>query len=104
MEDGNDNYFYNELNVLHDGTNVQLLQYGDVDTTGGPSSGFGTYTANISGSNIEIDIHPTVGTSTNILSVEVHGTNTGVDTTGMIVTNLSSYHTGISSSATPSVK
>ena len=104
MEDGNDNYFYNELNVLHDGTNVQLLQYGDVDTTGGPSSGFGTYTANISGSNIEIDIHPTVGTavSTNILSVEVHGTNTGVDTTGMIVTNLSSYHTGISSSATPS--
>ena len=104
MEDGNDNYFYNELNVLHDGTNVQLLQYGDVDTTGGPSSGFGTYTANISGSNIEIDIHPIVGTavSTNILSVEVHGTNTGVDTTGMIVTNLSSYHTGISSSATPS--
>ena len=103
MEDGNDNYFYNELNVLHDGTNVQLLQYGDIDTTTDPSSGFGTYTANISGSNIEIDIHPTVGTAVtaNILSVEVHGTNTGVDTTGMIVTNLSSYHTSISSSGTP---
>ena len=28
LEDAEDNYFYTELNVLHDGTNVQLLQYG----------------------------------------------------------------------------
>ena len=103
LEDGNDNYFYNELNVLHNGTNVQLLQYGDVDTTEGPSLGFGTYTADISGSDIIIKIHPTVGTAVtaNILSIETHGTNTGVDTTGMIVTNLSSYHKSISSSGSP---
>ena len=32
----------------------------------------------------------------NILSIETHGTNTGVDTTGMIVTNLSSYYKSVS--------
>lgn len=76
MEDAKDNYFYTELNVLHDGTNVQLLQYGDVDSTEGISSGFGAYTANINGSNIDVKIVPTVGTAVtaNIISVETNAT------------------------------
>ena len=54
--------------------------------------------SDISGSDIIIKIHPTVGTAVtaNILSIETHGTNTGVDTTGMIVTNLSSYYKSVS--------
>ena len=103
LEDAEDNYFYTELNVLHDGTNVQLLQYGDVDSTEGISSGFGTYTANINGSDIDVKIVPTVGTAVtaNIISLETDATATGVNTTSMSVTNLSSYYKSISASGSP---
>lgn len=103
LEDAEDNYFYTELNVLHDGTNVQLLQYGDVDSTEGISSGFGTYTANISGGFIDVNIVPTVGTAVtaNIISIETNITAVGVNTTEMSVTNLSSYYKSISASGSP---
>ena len=56
-----------ELNIVHDGTNVELLEYGRL-TTGGfaesSESGLGTYHPYIDGSNLKVDFIPTVGIAT----------------------------------------
>lgn len=103
LEKGDNEYFYTELNLLHDGTDVELLQYGSIDSTPGISEGFGTYDAEISGGNVNVKITPTVGTAltANILSIETDATATGVGTTSLVTTNLSSYYKQISASATP---
>ena len=73
-----------ELNIVHDGTNVSILEYGKLTTSlGGLSAtGFGTYTAYLDGSNIKLDFNPSG-----------IGTNAVVNT---IVVGLSSITSGIS--------
>ena len=40
---------FNELNIIHDGTTVELLEYGDISTNIGSNVlGFGTYSAEMS--------------------------------------------------------
>ena len=106
LEDGENNYYGSELNLLHDGTNVKTLQFGDIDSVSGITSytGFGTYSAYIDGSDIKVDIIPTVGTAitANVSVVSIADQNaTGVSTTNMVVTNLSSYSKSIASSGSP---
>jgi hypothetical protein len=104
MEDASDNYFYNELNILNHNDGIEVLQYGNIDSTQGISTtGFGTYHAYIDGSNIKVDIIPTVGTAitANTSVVAISTNSSGVTTTSMIVTNLSSYFKSIASSASP---
>jgi hypothetical protein len=96
-------YFYTELNILHNDTDVELLQYGNLDSTSGITDGFGSFTANISGGNVNVNIIPNVGTalSANILSIETDATATGFSTTNLVVTDLSSYYKSIPSSSNP---
>ena len=59
-----------ELNVVHDGTEVELLDYAEMTTTLNNANipGFGTYSAYIDGSNFKVDFHPdSVGIGTTVL-------------------------------------
>ena len=51
-----------ELNIVHDGTNVELLEYGRLTTGGFAESseltGLGTYHPYIDGSNLKVDFVP----------------------------------------------
>ena len=105
-----DSYFeYDELTVIHDGTNVELLEYGQLTTdtllpTG--SSGLGTYSAYLSGSNLNIDFTPNVGLgvtyNVNTLRISISNTSsTGVSTSTLNTTILDSRITSIASSTSP---
>jgi hypothetical protein len=105
LEDENNNLFANELSILHDGTDVETLRYGDIDNKTGLAglAGFGTYNAKIDGSDIVVEIIPTVGTAltatTSVIAIADNGT--GISTTNLLVTDLSSYYTQIASSGSP---
>ena len=106
FQDTDYKYFFNELNLLHNGTKVESLHYGDIDNNQGLAglSGFGTYHTVIDGSNIIVQFIPSVGTAltANCSIVEIASGGTGVGTESLMVSNLSSYDTTISASGTPS--
>ena len=62
-EDTNSKRYSNELNILHDGTDVLELQYGDLtnDEELSGINGFGTYISEIDGGNVVIKFVPSVG-------------------------------------------
>jgi hypothetical protein len=104
LEDGDNNYFYTELSILHDDSGkVELLQYGDINTAPGVTSGFGTFGANTVGSNIEVKITPVVGTAitANVLAIEVHNQNNAVGSQSYEVGNLESYYLSIFQHSNP---
>jgi hypothetical protein len=105
----NSYYEYDELTVIHDGSNVDLLEYGQISTDvlvslGSP--GIGTYNAYLSGSNINIDFTPNVGLGvtyyTNILQVSIANTSSsGVSTSNLNTGSVESRITSIGSSTSP---
>jgi len=105
LEDTQNNYFVSEFSILHDGTNVEMLQYGDITNNSGMTGqdAFGTYKAEISGSNLVFSIVPTVGTAVtaNVSAILTNAGTSGVGTVSMITSNLSSYYKSISSSGSP---
>lgn len=106
LQDTDYRYFFNELNLLHDGSRVESLHYGDIDNNQGLAgiSGFGTYHTYINGSNIIVEFIPNVSTAltANCSIVEIAGGGaSGVGTESLIVSNLSSYDTTIASSGSP---
>ena len=105
LQDIHNNYFMSEFSLLHDGTNVEMLQYGDITNNSGMTGpdAFGTYKAEISGSNLVFSIVPTVGTAVtaNVSAVLTNAGTSGVGTVSMEVTNLSSYYKSIASSGSP---
>ena len=63
--DNNTFYEYNEISVIHDGTDVVFLEYGSFNNNiTSSSSGFGTYGAYLSGSTLNISFTPNVGFNT----------------------------------------
>jgi hypothetical protein len=102
-------YQYDELTVIHDGTNVNVLQYGQLSTdTLNPfsSSGLGTYNAYLSGSNLNIDFTPNSSLSVqhNVSTIQVSISNTssvGVGTSTTNNSSLSSNYVSIASSTSP---
>jgi hypothetical protein len=103
-------YFeYDELTVIHDGFNVELLEYGQLSTdnlTSIGSAGLGTYSAYISGSNVNIDFTPNVGLgvtyNVNTIRISIANTSsTGVSTSILNTTILDSRITSIASSTSP---
>lgn len=107
---GNGEFEFDELNLIHDGTEVELLEYGQL-TTGNilsplSSSGFGTYYPYISGSNVKVDFisNAGIGTTTyiNTISVAIAGTSvTGIGTLDMKHALLEARTVAISSSSSP---
>jgi len=96
-----------ELNIVHDGSNVSILEYGKLTTSSGSYSatGFGTYTAYLSGSNIKLDFNPSAGIGTNAvvntIVVGLSSVSSGNSTLDMKHARLQSRTTNITSSGSP---
>jgi hypothetical protein len=101
-------YEFDELTMIHDGINVELLEYGQLtnhslDTFSG--IGLGTYYPYISGSQVNIDFIPNVGIAATVNTIQIlFGSDAvvGVGTYEMKHARLEGRSTNISASATPS--
>ena len=104
-------YEVDELTVVHDGTNVELMEYGQLTTemsSEDGSPGLGTYSASLSGSYVNLNFTPNVSTAStyviNTLRVSIASTNSesvGVGTTVLNTSLLDSTLTSIGSSSSP---
>jgi hypothetical protein len=101
-------YEFDEISVVHDGSNVQLLEYGQLSNELSASAfagvGFGTYYPYISGSNVNIDLILN-DTSEEILvdyiSINAASSPTGVGSTAINTGTVQSFNTSIGSSTSP---
>lgn len=105
----NESYEFDELNFVHDGSEIELLEYGQL-TNHSPdkfsSSGLGTYYPYISGSNLNIDFIPTVGSGTtvviNTICVAMGNTSTsGIGSFNLKNAKIGSNLTSIASTTSP---
>jgi hypothetical protein len=103
-------YFeFDEITLIHNDSEVQLLEYGQLTTnsfTASSTTGLGTYFAYFSGSNINLDFIPnntlSVDCNVNSLIVSIAKTSSiGVGTTSLNTCIFDSRITNISSSASP---
>ena len=97
---------FEELNILHDGTTVDLLEYGEMVTSSqNLAQGFGTYSAYIESGTVKIDFHPNTGIGTtcivNTMQVAIGNTTTGIGTISMKHALLESRTTTIASAGSP---
>lgn len=102
----NGQYEFDELNIVHDGTNVELLEYGQLTNHSADifsSSGLGTYYPYISGSNLNVDFYPNVGlaVTVNTFQTLLGGTSSGIGTYDMKHARLQGISTSISASGSP---
>jgi hypothetical protein len=101
-------YEFDELTLIHDGTNVELLEYGQLTTHSADSfssSGLGTYYPYISGSQVNVDFIPNVGVAATINTIKVlFGADSvvGVGTYDMKHARLEGRSTNILASLNPS--
>jgi len=105
LGDSNGEYASSELNIIHNDTDVEILEYADMQTTSGTvSSGFGTFSAYISGGNVLVDFIPSVGLAitSNVTSISIGNTSyTGVGTVTFYNGLIESTYTSIASTSTP---
>ena len=95
-----------ELNIVHDGSDVSILEYGKLTTSlsGYSAIGFGTYTARLDGSNIKLDFNPSgIGTNAvvNTIVVGLSSISSGISTVDIKHARLQSTMTDIASSGSP---
>ena len=96
-----------ELNIVHDGTDVSILEFGKLTTNAGGTSavGFGTYTARLDGGQIKVDFIPSSGIATtgviNTVVVGLSSSSTGTTNLDLKHARLESRVTSISSSGSP---
>ena len=96
-----------ELNIVHDGTDVSILEYGKLTTNAGAYSatGFGTYTARLDSGQIKVDFNPASGIGTtgviNTVVVGLSSVSSGISTLDLKHARLESRVTSISSSGSP---
>ena len=98
-----------EFNVIHDGSTVDLVEYGQLTSySGGSGSGLGTYGVSMSSGPIEVTFYPNAGVAAtvNSLRVAIADTATGVGTTvlGIGVENIAFMdcaYTSIASTSSP---
>jgi hypothetical protein len=101
-------YEFDELSIIHDGTNVEFLEYGQLTNHSSnlySSSGLGTYYPYLSGSQLKVDFIPNIGVSTaivNTIQVAFASTSTvGVGTYDIKHARLEGRSTSIASTPTP---
>ena len=102
-------YYFSEISLLHDGTNVYQSEYGNLSNepfTASVGVGICTFNAYLSGSNIKLDLIPNAGLSTSInvntLAVSIgNSAFTGVGTFVVATSEISSKYTSIASSTAP---
>ncbi len=96
-----------QINVVHDGTNVYMTEYNNIETNlSGSFDAFGTYHAYISGSNVKIDFDSNVSVAltanSQIVAIADTGSGTGIGTTNMSTAKVSSDYVSIASTTSPS--
>ena len=103
-------YFeYDELTLIHDGTTVDILEYGQLSTDtllAQGSIGLGTYNAYLSGSELKLDLTPNVGlgvtVNVNAVSIELADSSSSTIGSEVLKTGkLESAITSIASSTSP---
>jgi len=102
-------YEFDELTVVHNGSEIELLDYGqltDDSTSSYGSSGIGTYFAQFSGSDLTIGLNPNVGLGVsfvvNTMRISIAGTSAvGVGSETLNVSKLKSDYVSITSSGSP---
>ena len=104
---------YNNLNIVHNGTDIELLEYGQLTTTGSNDDadvGLGTYSAAINGSNLEVIFHPNsgvgIGTTGVVNTIQVGLATagiTGIGTHNMKHARIEARTTSIGSSTSPGI-
>ena len=100
----------NELNVIHDGTTVDLLEYGEIVTGQNPLN-MGTYSAEMSSGTVNVNFTPSAGLALTANTIRVSMSSTesvGVGSTiiGETTENigsLQSFYTSLSASGTPGI-
>ena len=95
-----------EVNVVHDGTNVSFTKYGDMGSTSDVMYGdtnIGAIDANIVGSNVVLSFTNNVGTAVtaNSSMVLTSAAATGITSTKMRTSRLTSNYVSIPSSGSP---
>jgi hypothetical protein len=102
-------YEFNELTVLHDGTNAFISEYGKLTTdnfSSKSSVGLGDFNATLSGPNLIVELDPTSGLTTNYtvntITVSIGDNNsTGISTVLLGQSSLNSSYVSIASSINP---
>jgi hypothetical protein len=100
-------YQFDELSFIHNGTDIEFIDYGQLSTessSGYASSGFGTYNAYITGSNVNIDFTPNIGIAASISTLQVaisDSSVSGVGTFDMKYAKFGARSTSIASSTSP---
>ena len=105
----NSNEFeFTELNIVHNGTDVAITEYGQLMTSlgGYSSAGYGTYLPYLDGSSLKVDFIPNAGigitAAVNTITVGLaNSTYTGIGTVQMKHARLESVTTTIASSGSP---
>ena len=99
IHDSLNRFAVDELNLLHDGTNVELLEYGSMES----DVGFGTFVATVNGSNIDVNLVSNVGVAVSVDAAIINTatTGTGIGTIHLNVSKLDSTYTSISASGSP---
>ena len=107
---------FEEMNLIHDGTTVNVSEWGnlltEVESTDDAGAGLGTYSAYISGSNVKLDWFPSqthagIGTTAVVNTIQVSMAATGSlgaqGTIDLKHGRFQSTPTGIASTTSPSV-
>ena len=102
----NGQYEFDELNLVHDGTNVELLEYGQITNhslDSYSSSGLGTYYPYISGSELKIDFYPNPGIAAtfNTFQTLMDGISSGIGTYDIKHARIQGSLVSIASSTSP---
>jgi len=100
LEDTNNGFSVQEMNLIHDGTEVSMVEFGELNTT---STGFGTFGASISGSNMIVEFHPNVSVAitANSSVMAISSGGVGVGSTAVTVGRVTSSYRSISASGSP---
>ena len=107
QEDEIGDFASTEINMIHDGTDVHMFEYGEMATKSGQyssTSGFGTFGSRINGGNVILEYKPNVGTAvtTNVSVVALSDTETGISSLPFRESRLNSNYKAISASGSPS--
>ena len=105
----NNEYQYDELNVVHDGSEIYVSEFGRLTTNGtGPfvGTGFGTFYPFFDGSTIKIDFIPVAGAAVTANTMQIGITSesiVGFGTTEMKHAFLDAQTTTIAASGSPGI-
>jgi hypothetical protein len=100
----------NELNVIHDGTTVDVLEYGNLNT-GVSALDMGTYSADMSSGTVNVNFTPSAGLALTANTIKVSMSSTesvGVGSTVIgsgteNIGSLQSFYTSIGSTSSPGI-